>query len=72
MWSFGMLLGGIFSGYLGDKLHNKRGILMPPSLILLIISLGWFNNLDSTNSNLATFYLVSFLIGIFLGGPFNV
>jgi len=72
MWSLGVLLGGITSGYLGDKLHKRRGILMPPSLILLIVSLAYFDSLNSSVDPLPVFYIVSLFIGIFLGGPYNV
>jgi len=45
---------------------------MPPSLLLLVISLAYFDKLKSTVDSLAMFYFVSFLIGVFLGGPYNV
>ncbi|KAL4444821.1 hypothetical protein ABPG74_016029 [Tetrahymena malaccensis] len=72
MWSFGVLVGGIVSGYVGDRLHKRRGILMPPSLILLALSLFYFHTLNSKEDSLINFYLTSLLIGIFLGGPYNV
>ncbi|KAL4493656.1 hypothetical protein ABPG72_004149 [Tetrahymena utriculariae] len=72
MWSFGVLVGGIVSGYVGDRLHKRRGILMPPSLILLAFSLFYFHTLNSKEDSLINFYLTSLLIGIFLGGPYNV
>ena len=42
MWSIGVLIGGIVSGILGDKLYKRRAIIMPPSLLLLILCLYWF------------------------------
>lgn len=72
MWSLGVLIGGIFSGVLGDRLHKRRAILMPPSLLLLIVSLAFFDSLDSQIEPTFIFYITSFFIGIFLGGPYNV
>lgn len=72
MWSGGVLIGGICSGYFGDKLHKKRAIIMPPSLFFLILSLAWFDSLKSEKDPIFLFYLASLFIGFFLGGPYNV
>ncbi|EGR29931.1 major facilitator superfamily protein, putative [Ichthyophthirius multifiliis] len=70
--SVGVLLGGIISGWIGDKIDKKRGILIPPSLFLLVICLYFFSVLNQQNDSILHFYFYSFFIGFFLGGPYNV
>lgn len=67
-YSFFLFIGGLMAGFIGDK-YKKRFFIMPPFLIMLIISL---NLIEQCGSNIASLYVISSFIGFFLGGPMNV
>jgi sugar phosphate permease len=69
MMDAGTLVGSIFIGYLGDYI-KKRSLFLAPfiffSCIMMLIALFFLDN------NPLPYFFVIFLMGIGLGGPYNI
>lgn len=69
MIDVGTFLGGIMLGHLGDKM-GKRSLLLAPfvffSCLMMVVATLFLN------SNPVPYFLVILLMGIGLGGPYNI
>ena len=69
MIDVGTFIGGVILGHLGDRM-GKRSLLLPPfiffSCIMMLVTTLFLK------SNPVPYFLVVLLIGISLGGPYNI
>lgn len=69
MFSIGNWIGGILTGIASDKLGTRALLICPMLFIsaLLMFVVNFF-----LGSSPVPYYFLMFLIGIFLGGPYNI
>lgn len=65
----GSFIGGLVIGYLGDKL-KLRALLLSP--LLLFSSIVMFSSAYFLTNIAWQYYLAMFLVGITIGGPYNI
>ncbi len=68
-FDLGTITGGIITGLLSDRL-GARAIVMVPMLLFSAICMFIVN--FSLNSQAGPYFVLIYLIGIFLGGPYNI
>lgn len=68
MFDVGTWIGGSLTGYVSDKL-GKRAIIMCP---MLMISAFLMFAISLLKGDPVPYYLIITLIGVFLGGPYNI
>jgi sugar phosphate permease len=65
----GSFIGGLIIGYLGDK-YKYRAIFLSP--LLFLSSIVMFSTAYFINDIVWEYYVAMFLIGITIGGPYNI
>lgn len=68
MFDVGTWVGGSLTGFVSDKL-GKRAILMCP---MLLVSAGLMFLISTLKGDPIPYYFIITLIGVFLGGPYNI
>jgi OPA family glycerol-3-phosphate transporter-like MFS transporter 1/2 len=69
MIDIGSLIGGTFVGFLADR-FNKRALFLSP--LLLLSSITMFIVSYALTDQPWQYYIAMFLIGNFIGGPYNI